>query len=75
MIHGTELFYLETYEDSDQIVKPHLSPRGRRVTGPYSTYGAAMDAGLAAQCSHFTISKSYLGRATDVPVIDKPAGQ
>lgn len=70
MIPGTELFYLETFEDMDQIIKPHLSPRGRRVTGPYSTYDAANQAGVDSGCSHFSISKSFLGRETEVPFLD-----
>jgi hypothetical protein len=58
----TELFYCETYNDADQIVKPHLSPRGKRTSGPYRSYEDAVLFGGRQQCSHFTVSKSFTKR-------------
>lgn len=67
----TELFYCETYKDTDQVVKPHLKPRGAHVTGPYRTYAAAQQHGIQSPCSHFTVSKAFTNLAPEnIPFVD-----
>lgn len=67
----TEIFYCETYKDADQMIRPHLSPRGKNIVGPFRTYNAAIQHGTDTPCSHFTVSKAYAKTSAEhIPFVE-----
>lgn len=58
-----ELFYITSYNDSDALDNPNLSPRGRKRSGPHHSYEGAMAIGfhqlVEETATHFAIDKVF----------------
>lgn len=52
-----DAFFVVTYRDAQALRDLRYKPRGRRVHGPFRTYGDAEMYGYGQQCTHFSIDK------------------
>lgn len=66
-----EAFTCITYRDPQAIADPTYKARGRRVHGPFNTYGDAVDYGMAQDCTHFSIEKYMVRPNIHPPFITK----
>lgn len=66
-----EAFNVITYRDAAAIADPAYRARGRKVHGPFSTYGDAVDYGMTQNCTHFTVDKCMVRPNIHPPFLDK----
>ena len=68
-----EAFYVE-YRTDWNANHPYIKPLSVRRIGPYSSYAAAMEAGMATPaCSDFSVEKRYCNPRGERPVfLDMP---
>ena len=55
-----EAFLCVTYRDAHAIAEPAYRARGRKVHGPFRTYGEAQGYGMGQDCTHFSIEKLHV---------------
>jgi hypothetical protein len=55
-----ESFTCITYRDPQAIGDPSYKARGRKVHGPFASYGEAVMYGTAQDCTHFEVEKCYV---------------
>ena len=67
----SEAFYVTTFTDLDAIASPRLSPRGRKIYGPFAGYIEAAEYGKRQVCTHFEVSRRYVRPGVVVPYLDE----
>lgn len=70
-----DAFYIKKFNDARPINQPSYVPYGHTRVGPFSTYEAAVTAGMEDDSmwnSHFTVERVYVAPGIKVEYIDLP---